>query len=103
MKDCKTAFVLPCRLWDVAAGTCVRELKFASKIRSVAFQADGAYMIAGGDDGDVSVWSVADAKQLLNVPCHGSISSVTCNSRRNVVAAASSRSKQIYIITILMT
>lgn len=87
------------RMWDVGAGSCVHKVMFGCNIQSIAFQGeDNAHLIAGGDDGNVSVWLFADAKQVLNVPCHGSISSLTCNSRRNVVAAASPQSKQIYMI-----
>ena len=91
-----------CRLWDVGAGTCIHQLAFSGKVWALSFHADGQYLVVAGDDGDVSIWSVNTAKKILNVPCHGPISSVTCDSRRNVVAAASSRNKQIYLIKVLM-
>ena len=80
----------------------MHKLTFTDKVRSLAFHADGAYLIAGGDGGDVTIWSVAAAKQVLSVPCHGPISSVACHTESNVVAAASFRSKRIYMITIAM-
>ena len=78
------------------------QLVLTSKVQSLAFHADGDYLVAAGNDGDVSIWSVKAAKKILNVPCHGPISSVTCDSRHSVVAAASSKNKQLYLIKVLM-
>jgi WD40 repeat protein len=53
-------------LWDVQTGQCVRSLQgYASRIFSLAFSADGKYLISGSEDHLIRIWNV-DTGELLH-------------------------------------
>lgn len=65
----------------------------------LAFQPSGLFLIAGCDDGVVSVVSVSDPDQTAMATCQGAILSVSCDKTGKVVAAAT-KTKQINLLTL---
>ena len=69
-----------CKLWDVASGKVVRELRghdaitphhYPSMLYAVAFSSDGKQLATGDKTGKVVVWNVADGKQLGTLDASG--------------------------------
>ena len=61
-------FNSPIRLWDVAAGTEIRQMAGHSKsVHSVAFSADGAVLVSGSDDETARVWGVQSGAELSRI------------------------------------
>src|SRR5205823_5887663 len=61
-----------CRLWDVASGKMLTELRghqvmtphnFASMLYAVTFSADGKFLATGDKVGHVVVWELATGKE----------------------------------------
>ena len=67
---------------------------------SLAFQPSGLFLIAGCDDGVVSVVSVSDPNQVAKAQCQGAILSVSCDKTGKVIAAAT-KIKQINLFTLM--
>lgn len=69
-----------CKLWKVADGKLVRELKghdaltphhYPSMLYAAAFSRDGKLLATGDKSGKVCVWNVADGKQLGTLDASG--------------------------------
>jgi WD40 repeat protein len=59
------------RLWDWRAGTVVAVLEgHQGWIGSVAFSPDGRRVLAGGQDGTVTFWNLADRQELVSIRRH---------------------------------
>src|SRR5690606_41184577 len=58
------------RIWDLEERAERHELAAVDNVNSVAFVADGTAVVAGGSDGSVQSWRVADGTQLGLVKEH---------------------------------
>jgi len=60
-------------LWELAGSTARRDLLRQSGFlgKSLTISPDGALLVAGGSDGLLRVWSLADLAPLASLPAHG--------------------------------
>jgi cytochrome c len=58
------------RLWDLAAHREVRQFAASDNLNAVRFSADGQRVIAGGSDGSLEIWRVADGARLTTLAGH---------------------------------
>jgi WD40 repeat protein len=67
-----------CRLWDVATGRLIRELRghaettphgFPSMLHACAISPDGRYLATGDKVGHIVVWDIRSGKQIVMLEC----------------------------------
>lgn len=72
----------PIRLWDVAAGTLVKELAgHSGHIKSLMFIEEGHLLVSGSHDKTIKIWDVAEGTVLSTLTDHGDFVAWVAGSR----------------------
>ena len=79
------------RLWDVASGRSLLELKgHSAYVSSVAFSPDGQRLASGSGDNTIRLWDVASGRSLLELKGHSaSVDSVAFSPDGKLLASGS--------------
>jgi WD40 repeat protein/uncharacterized caspase-like protein len=90
MKNMKVETTGQIRLWDVAGGTQVGELKGHGKgITEVAFSRDGRLLASGSTDNTIRIWDLATKRELRTLTGHTSnIESIDFSPDARLLASA---------------
>jgi len=87
------------RLWDMASGKCLHELKGHSEtVRALAFSPDGIRVASAGFDRSIKTWNVHDGSLHGSWPSHGdTIRSLTfAPDGKLLISAANDRTIKIW-------
>jgi WD40 repeat protein len=74
-------------VWNVETGRQILELKHASAVAAVSFNADGTKLGTGSYDGTARVWEIPSGSELERVPVGGGAEVVAFNPARGRFAA----------------
>lgn len=91
MKNMKVEAIGQVRLWDVASGTQVGDLKGHGKgVTEVAFSRDGRLLASGSTDNTIRIWDLATKRELRTLTGHTSnIESIDFSPDSRLLASAS--------------
>ncbi|MCA1600297.1 MAG: hypothetical protein LC776_01185, partial [Acidobacteria bacterium] len=90
MKSMKVETTGQIRLWDVASGSLVGDLKGHGKgVTEVAFSRDGRLLASGGTDNTIRIWDLATKRELRTLTGHTSnIESIDFSPDSRLLASA---------------
>lgn len=90
MKNMKVETTGQVRLWDVASGTLIGDLKGHGKgITEVAFSRDGKLLASGSTDNTIRIWDLANKRELRTLTGHTSnIESIDFSPDGRLLASA---------------
>ena len=90
MKNMKVETTGQVRLWDVASGTQVGDLKGHGKgVTEVAFSRDGRLLASGSTDNTIRIWDLATKRELRTLTGHTSnIESIDFSPDARLLASA---------------
>ncbi len=77
------------RIWDLASGTVVAELRQASAVRVAVTDRAGELVATGADDGSVSLWDASSGVELLSFSAHATpVTALSFNDGGSLLATS---------------
>ena len=78
------------RIWDLRTGAELHRLEGRDNLNTVRFTPDGQRLLAGGSDGSIQLWRVADGTQLTLLKAHDfGVTSLALGPDGKIAASAS--------------
>lgn len=87
------------RIWEVATGKKLMELRQSHSVWSLAFDPDGKKLVTGGDDGTARLWDVERGNQLQEVRAGDPVRSVAFSADGTMFVTGSGKSARVWDAT----